>query len=468
MKFPSPEFDAAVAELCHGTIGDVDLTELHELLRADSNAQDEYLWRVEVHSELATTKLDFGPSSAPEAASDPLQVLTAPPAFATNAGHRSHLFSSVIAASLVLVMLWGGLWVWSGLQPTANVVASFTGLHDVEWMTQSTGVQVGDSIQQGQRIELSSGSVEIEFSSGACLQLIGPAIVELLSDNSAFLMLGEVHVVAKTTESKGFRLTTRTSTFVDISTAFSATVAADGLSRLDVTEGEVDVVLEGAKSSPRLSAGETLYVEPGKRQIMTRIEEGDRTAEFRFPTIQPPSHKDLADQSLGRANIRVVQGKLNFKPGRGTSGPASVLVDGTGQSHQNAPMESAFFDNGTSGSLLIDFGSVHSISKINSYSWHQHDTNETHRHRARQRFILYGFSGDVLPDLNRPPAETGWTRIARVNSDQFFGVAKPLDRPAQQACSVTAAQGEIGRFRYLLWEAKHHTFFGELDVFGSR
>ena len=57
MKFPSPGFDDAVAALCHDTISDEALAELYELLRADSSAQDEYLWREEVHGELASDKL---------------------------------------------------------------------------------------------------------------------------------------------------------------------------------------------------------------------------------------------------------------------------------------------------------------------------------------------------------------------------------------------------------------------------
>ena len=65
------------------------------------------------------------------------------------------------------------------------------------------------------------------------------------------------------------------------------------------------------------------------------------------------------------------------------------------------------------------------------------------------------------------PRRAGWKRIARVNTDRSFQVHEPLERPAQQACSITAARGEIGRFRYLLWVTEGHTFFGEFDVFGS-
>ena len=144
-----------------------------------------------------------------------------------------------------------------------------------------------------------------------------------------------------------------------------------------------------------------------------------------------------------------------------------MLLDGAGQSHQDAQKESAFFEDASGGSFLVDLGSAISVTKINSYSWHQHEILEEHRHRATQRFTLYGFAGDQLPDMTRPPRRAGWTRIARVNTDEYFHVAEPLERPSQQACSITAARGEIGRFRYLLWVVHGGTFFGELDVFGS-
>ena len=476
MKFPSPEFDNAVALLCHGTITNEASAELHELLRTDAEARDEYLWRVEVHGELASGRLDFGHASNFEPDGFGWESTATLVPDASSKRRRSYPAPPVVVAMLALVTVCGGLWMWhesqtasveTGLPAKALAVATIAELHDCRWMDPAAEVSSGDAVRVAQRIELSSGIAEVLFNTGARLKIVGPTIFEPRTDNSVFLTLGEVHLDAGTPESKGFTVVTPTSKFVDISTAFTARVSPDGLSRLKVSEGEVDVVLEGVERSPRLRAGETLYVEPGERQVMTRIEEGDGTDAFHFPTIQSPSHEDLADQALGHASVRVVRGQLNFKPGRGTSGPPDVLIDGAGQSHQDAPGESAFFQDHTSGGLLMDLGSVVAISRINSYSWHQHETNESHRHRARQRFTLYGYSGDQLPDLTRPPRESGWTRIARVNSDRFFEVTTPLDRPAQQASSITAAQGEIGQFRYLLWEVSGNTFFGELDVFGS-
>jgi hypothetical protein len=125
------------------------------------------------------------------------------------------------------------------------------------------------------------------------------------------VMQGQVRLVAATPESKGFTLLTPTSKFVDIGTGFTATVTPEGLSRVEVSEGEVDVVLEDIKSSPRVRSGETLCIEPGERRVVTRIERGDWTAAFHFPTIEPPSREDYADQTFGHASIRVVQGRLN-------------------------------------------------------------------------------------------------------------------------------------------------------------
>jgi hypothetical protein len=451
MKFPSRQFDEAVAALCDDRIDDETLAHLHLLLSNDSDAQDEYLWRVELHSELATSELGFE------------QALRSEPAPAA----VKSLWPTVlaIAAGLVLVI---GLWQTTQRPAAAATVAAVTTLHDATWMTPDSALKNGDAITGGQRIELRSGKVDVQFNSGARMQLTAPAIVVALTDNSAQLVLGDVHLVAETPESKGFVLTTPTSDFVDIGTEFTASVAPDGLSRLEVITGEVDVVMNGGAQTPRLRTGEALYVEPGERKVTTRIESGDGTAAFVFPTIDAPSRDDIADASIGRATIDVVKGYLRVRPGGSSSGPPSVLLDGVGQSRQDAPLESAFFEGGVTGQFLLDLGQVISIQRINCFSWHQHKRISEHRHRAQQRYTLYGFEGDEPPVVEDSPEAAGWTRIARVNSDRFFKVSHALDRPAQQATSINAADGDLGRYRYLLWDVKSPTFFGEFDVFAAQ
>ena len=53
VNFPSPEFDEAVAAVCDGSLSERQAEELNVLLRTDTAARDEYLWRVELHARLA-------------------------------------------------------------------------------------------------------------------------------------------------------------------------------------------------------------------------------------------------------------------------------------------------------------------------------------------------------------------------------------------------------------------------------
>ena len=206
-----------------------------------------------------------------------------------------------------------------------------------------------------------------------------------------------------------------------------------------------------------------------------RIEPGDGTAAFRFPTIEPPSSSDDADRARGEATIRVVRGALRTNVPI-PSGPPELLLDGRGQSQPDSPAESVFFDDNTPGALLLDLGRSLAINRINTYSWHQNRDSDV-RVRAVQKFMLYGFVGDGAPAADDPLVETGWELLARVNSDDLFRVVQAADRPAQQACSISGPRGSIGRYRYLLWEVQptlgrnlrslNNTFYSEIDVYGT-
>ena len=162
MKYPSESFDEAVAELCHGTISEVDLVALSALLKANPEARDEYLWRVEVHSELASGGLDYAnlqeesfDEGLPEAffAAKPLPTR-----------HPKRIPQWAFAAAAALVLAFIGWWQM-GSQPVGGeppeVVAHFTSLNEVAWRTSSVPIQVGDAVTTGQRIELASGSAEL-------------------------------------------------------------------------------------------------------------------------------------------------------------------------------------------------------------------------------------------------------------------------------------------------------------------
>jgi len=376
---------------------------------------------------------------------------------------RGWAIAAVIALSfLLLAQLLNHPWTDKNRQE----VARFGKIKNCRWTNQAEIPLSGDPVMEGQRIEISSGKVELLYHNGARMELTGPCIIKTISDKETFLTMGTVDVVADSAESQGFMVRSPTSTFEDLGTAFSASVAPDGLSRLEVSDGQVNLIVEHDHKHQLLGAGQTMLVEPGERKILTRIESGDESRDFRFPTIVPPSNQDYADILQGFASASVGRGLLRSRP-NWTVNPNSIL-DGSGQTNQDSPRESVFFENDVkNGSLLIDLGKAISIAKINSYSWHQHNSIPQHNDRAQQKFTLFGWPDQELPDLEIPATESGWVRIARVNSEHFFHVKQLDNRPSQQACSIFASKGEIGDYRYLLLEVNGPTFFGEIDVYQS-
>ena len=153
------------------------------------------------------------------------------------------------------------------------------------------------------------------------------------------------------------------------------------------------------------------------------------------------------------------------------------LFDGKGQSSADAPQESVFFAANVSGQILVDLGGLKQVTKVNSFSWHRNRGRDDDHVRATQKFALYGFAGDTPPSSNSPLSSQGWELIGRVNTDEFFNVGEPRSRPEQQASSITAARGTIGRYRYLLWDIRpspnesgakeDNTLYGEFDVYAQ-
>lgn len=508
MKFPSPEFDDAVAAACHGTADAGLLDALGRILAENGEALDAYLRQTALHAALLTTT-DFSvpvdplePATESVARSDgsdgdvkPLQRPSAGRQASTWRKWTGRGAAAVMAVMAAIAGLWLPGWAKHVAQLPArqlddrgaDVIGLVAAVDSVVWMTADTDLQSGDCVRIGQKVEIAEGTLRIDCNNGARLQLSGPAVFEIESPLSAVLSMGRVRVTADTPESKGFTVRTRSGRIVDLGTEFVAEALPDGRCRIGVTSGEVKFHLANSADGQLLRAGDLLEVEPGSRQVVTRIERGDESPAFVFPTIEPPSAEDFADAAQGRAIIRRVRGQLyeNLRK-RVASAPPEILLDGKGQSEADSPSESLYFTDGDTGAVVIDLGVAVSLSKVNVFSWHlcrnpgfPQDLREAHRERAAQNYVLYGFVGDEAPDVGDDPAAAGWTLIARVKSDEYFGLTG-ISRPAQQASSIASARGSIGRFRHLLFvvqptKGTNHdgskldfgTFFGEIDVYAN-
>jgi hypothetical protein len=484
MTFPSAEFDDAVAAACHGTIGDDQLAGLLSLLRQDEAACDEYLLRTAIHARLASLMPAISPVRGRGA--DGLDVGAGGGwRWAARAALWTGLFVAGLACLAAIVMFSPAVLQMRGGRPIEPagappaVVARFGSIDAAKWVAADARYMAGDPIVAGQRLELSSGTLRIDFANGAEVTLFGPAIFHVRSGIETELTLGRAQVVASTPESKGFTIHTRTARFVDLGTVFTAEANPDGQCRVGVASGEVLVHVAGSTNGSRLRQGDFMTIEPGHPQVTMRIERGEETPDFRFATIAPPSPEDYADASRGLASVSLIGGPLlvaKFDPAY-SSGGVDRLMDGRAQGSADTPGESVFLEKGARGGFCFDLGQPVAISKINTYSWHDSHFRTENQVRATQKYTVWGFAGDDPPDTERPSAENGFERIARIDTDSFFNVATPLDRPAQQACSITSEGGSLGRYRYLVFEvhptiAPHdnepdHTFYGEIDVYAE-
>jgi hypothetical protein len=443
-----------------GSASDEDVESLSGVLRESEDARDHYLSLAAIHGHLSGN--DVWTEGAPALAASQRSI----------GRHPRWLHISLAAAAIFV--LTGIILLMSDLfRDRQPVVAELHEIGTPRWVGRPAASEQG--LRVGDRLELSKGQVRLAFLTGADVLLSGPAILEIDSENGIFLPAGTVDVTADTPESHGFIARTRTAQVIDHGTRFITQAGLDGQCQILVTSGMVDVAI-GSASEPdrteRLRVGEAIGIEPGNLPVMVRIESGESSPNFAFPTIEPPTDQDDADATQGMASIKMVLG--NLKSGNRPSADPAVLIDGRGQAVPDAPEASVFFENNERGRLLMDLGALLMIQKINTYSWHQ--AEEVHnRFRAPQKYTLYGYGGETLPETGGELEIAGWEKIVRVNSDDFFDVDSLLDRPAQQACSISGTGGVIGRYRYLLWDVHatasdephtyNHTFYGEFDVY---
>jgi hypothetical protein len=538
-KFPDtssrkfPEIARLASALCDGQmVSAAELDQLDRLLLDDADAQQYYRQHVSLHMALAWQFADRGFHSLPGDLRKPsagsVATEPAPPPFSFlggtslgDLGRRGFDFFSnhTLLFSLFAALLLGSLAAAIGLSVTGRTgspsvayrsakadnaglidssvpdswaVARLVRSSDCHWTNPATALAAGDELSVGQEIDLAAGRAEIAFACDTRVVLFGPSVLRVESPKAVRLALGHAMARAGSARGHGFSITTRTAAVIDLGTEFHVQAAPDGHSQVTVTVGAVEVRPCYAATGRRVEAGQTAQIEPGEAGILTLIEGGNGTPAFKFPTIEPPSNQDYADASQHHAKISVVDGQLS-----GGSGPITALLDGHAPSEADSHAESPHFaTNEHNGKIMIDLGRAVMVRKVNTYSWHTCawvDAKAEHRRaRAPQRYVLYGFAGNRPPPVKGDPAVHGWRTICRVDTDEHFTVPPLENRPPQQAVSITGANGEVGRYRYLLWHVRPthaeacpsldghpadcppkcptedvNTFYGEFDVYAD-
>lgn len=245
LGFPSPAFDDAVADLCHGRATEEQLRALNVLLRENPAARDEYLLRVDLHARLASTPDLLAPTeeTAPiDPAEAPLRpgadrVISLPAA--SRWGVRRVAVAVALAASLALIVAGAFRWFHvRGARHTPVAVAMLTRTVDARWRTGPTVPRVGAALAPGW-LRLESGLAQVVFHSGARIELEGPAELQLVSPGEAVCPTGRL-LAEVPPPARGFRLRTGQASVVDRGTAFGIE-ASPGRTEVHVFRGRVDV-----------------------------------------------------------------------------------------------------------------------------------------------------------------------------------------------------------------------------------
>ncbi|MBE7500496.1 MAG: FecR domain-containing protein [Verrucomicrobiales bacterium] len=258
LGFPSPEFDAALAAVCHGAATEEEMRALNVLLRHDTSARDEYLMRVELHSRLASEPGVFDlPEARPRFTRAPI---CAPLPDARR--RRQFQYGAVVLAASVTLLAggWWGLRAWrQGERPGATraAVAMLTRVVEARWVQGQEPPRVGSALSPGS-LRLESGLAQVVFYSGARVVMEGPAELRLVSPGEAICPTGRL-LAEVPRPARGFRLNTDQLSVVDLGTAFGVD-ATPGRTEVHVFSGKVELH-PGTASKQPLGEGKAVVVQ---------------------------------------------------------------------------------------------------------------------------------------------------------------------------------------------------------------
>lgn len=251
LSFPSPEFDNAVSAVCHGSASEEELAALNELLRVYAPARDEYLWRLELHSRLASEPDLF--AHAGEDSFPPLNIAIHP-ALTRQRGSEEELqrratarrrpMRWAIGLAACFLLIAAGVGKFLRDQPavragsTSTAVAMLIRSVDAQWDQTARAPRVGGALAPGW-LRLKSGLAQIVFYSGARVVIEGPAQLQLISANEGKFAAGRL--LAEVPEpARGFRLNTDRFQVVDLGTSFGLDMAP-GRAEVHVFKGQVEL-----------------------------------------------------------------------------------------------------------------------------------------------------------------------------------------------------------------------------------
>jgi hypothetical protein len=294
IQYPSSEFDAAVAAVCHGQATDAQVSAVNELLRS-SAARDEYILRLEVHSRLASESDLF----APAATASGLRSTT-------TRGNPRWITAAAVAACLALVttLAWG-IGRRTPASATSNAVAMLNETANARWARLARSPEIGAPLEPGW-LKLEDGLAQIVFYSGARLVVEGPAHIQLVSANHAVIVRGKITAEVPP-QARGFRIDTPQGKIIDLGTSFGLDVKAER-AEVHVFKGEVQVEAAFSRTTENLLQGAAAVIGTSTPPRLIRANAGA------FASLSELQAKSSAADARRLQQWRVAGKRLNGDP----------------------------------------------------------------------------------------------------------------------------------------------------------
>ncbi|MGC6564959.1 MAG: LamG-like jellyroll fold domain-containing protein [Akkermansiaceae bacterium] len=170
----------------------------------------------------------------------------------------------------------------TGKDSFAEGFAVVENLFDVSWKDSQKGFSQGE-VLGSEAIFLATGTMELQFFSGALMTLEGPAEVSLKSAWEAHCQEGAVRMKVPPA-ARGFKLYAPTTEIVDLGTEFGL-VVRDGEGKVEVFDGEIAVRHQG---------GDEQLIQKGGALALTK---NGPTEEIEEGSVQVPDLGDFGDRA---------------------------------------------------------------------------------------------------------------------------------------------------------------------------
>jgi hypothetical protein len=147
--------------------------------------------------------------------------------------------------------------LYSAPASAAGDVAVLQRAANVQWLNLTNEIFAGEPLPTG-RVQIASGAMEVELKRGTRLVVEGPADLQLVSDNEAFLHFGKATAFVPES-AHGFRLIAPAMAVTDLGTEFGLLASTNGPADLHVFSGVVEMN-QLTKKPKRMLQGQALEV----------------------------------------------------------------------------------------------------------------------------------------------------------------------------------------------------------------